>query len=524
MSELAFDAAAVDALFCAFDRTEQPGFAVGVAVKGRPVYRRAFGLASVEQPLLLTPTTRMRIGSTSKHFTCLCIMLLQEDGRLSVDDSVRRHLPELGEWAEGVTLAALMSHTSGARDSLDMLMLSAGVLGRPSGLPEDAQQRIMADLRSVNFQPGGNWSYCNGGYVLLSQVIDRVAGVPYETFLVERVLRPIGMHDTLPRPLDTSMVPRSASQHSPDGRGGWNRGLFGPYIRGEGSLVSTVDDMLRWLAHMSASTVGSAETWAAMQTPVRVNGGVSTGYGYGLFVGEHRGARIVHHAGGVVGGTSQMLKVLDHDLDIIVICNAGGLANPSDLAKAIIDACVPDLTPAPVLTDPAPVVGAFHSAATGRLLVLAEQGGKQVIDFGAAKAPVRARPDGSIDCAMILNPDAKVRLSAAEVTWEEYGLIDRLEPLGEAPATPDLSILGRYRLPELQAEAEVTAAADALHLTFRGPYGGLTYALTQRAPDLWLGTAVGSTLPIVNTPVERDGRDLLISSGRTWRLRLSRVD
>lgn len=124
------DPAALDKLFEPFDRTDAPGFAVGVALGGRPVYRRGVGMASVELPVALSPTIRMRIGSTTKHFCVLAAMLLAEEGKLSIDDSPRRYIQELPEWAEPVTIRQLMSHTSGMRDCLDLILHAAGPAAR----------------------------------------------------------------------------------------------------------------------------------------------------------------------------------------------------------------------------------------------------------------------------------------------------------------------------------------------------------------------------------------------------------
>jgi CubicO group peptidase (beta-lactamase class C family) len=331
------DTAKLDALLSPFDRSDAPGFAVGVSVDGRPGYRRGVGMASVELPVVLSPTIRMRIGSTSKHFTVLAVMLLAEAGLLSIDDAPRRHLPELPDWADGMTLRQLRPHTSGMRDSLDLILHSAGA-GVPAAA--DFQVKVLAALDSVNFTPGESWNYNNGGYVLLAEIVARVSGLSFADFLKTRIFQPIGMNDTMLRALDTDLVANSATLHLAAPAGGWTRGVFGVPIGGEGGIVSTVDDMLRWLAHMSAPVVGSLDTWRIMRTPVTTHG-----YGLGLTMGSHRGLAIVHHAGAVMGGSSQMLKVVDPDLDIIVMTNGLGSLAVMKLVDGIIDACLPGLPP-----------------------------------------------------------------------------------------------------------------------------------------------------------------------------------
>ena len=505
----------LDTLFAPYDRTDAPGFAIGVAQHGRPIYRRGFGMANIELPVALSPTIRMRIGSTTKHFCALAVMLLAEDGRLSINDSPRRVLPDLPDWAETMTLRQLMAHTSGMRDSLDLLLHTAGpgVQTAP-----DLLFRMLATIDSVNFPPGASWSYNNGGYVLLTEIVERVSGRSFADFLHERVLEPVGMHDTMLRPLDTDLLPNSATLHVAAPGGGWMRGVFGTPIGGMGGLVSTVDDMLRWLRHMDAPTVGTAETWAAMRTPLTTHG-----YGLGLYMDEHRGLRTIHHAGGVVGGASQMLKVPSHGLDLIIMSNGRPTLDLYNLVDAVIDACIPGLPP-PVPPYPGPPAsGNFHSAATGRVLTLAEQEGRQAMAVGGMTLPAREAADGSMSVA-ILTTDLRITLvrdgaTVVALTAREFGTNDRLdrvqptEPPRNAPA-------GRYACVSAGLHANVGAAAGPETLHMGGEAGALDFALTQLGPDLWQARCTGA-LPLVMT-LEFDASGFLLTTGRTARLRFLR--
>src|SRR4051812_47968072 len=183
------DIKAIDALFAPHDTTHLPGAAVGVALDGAPVYRKAFGLASMELPTALEPTMRMRIGSTTKHFCCLAFMLLVEEGKAKVEDEVRKYVPELGACADGVTMKQLMQHTSGLRCGLDTAFTFAG-FGAPSKA-EDTMLQLMVQHDSVNTAPGAVWSYNNGGYALLTTVVERITGQRLEQVLTERILNPV---------------------------------------------------------------------------------------------------------------------------------------------------------------------------------------------------------------------------------------------------------------------------------------------------------------------------------------------
>ena len=510
MNAIDFDAARIDELFAPYDRGDAPGFAVGIAVGGRPVYRRGFGLASVELPVVLSPGMRMRIGSVTKHFTALAILLLAEDGLLSIDDSPRRRLPELPDWAEAMTLRQLMAHTSGMRDSLDLILHAAGP-GKPA--TGDFQRDTLARLDSVNFAPGTSWSYNNGGYVLLSEIVARVSGMPFADFLRRRIFTPVGMHDTLLRPLDTDLVSNSATLHVPAPDGGWMRGVFGAPIGGEGGIVSTVDDMLRWLAHMSAPSVGTPDSWTALRTPLTTHG-----YGLGLFVDRHRGLDTVHHAGAVVGGSSQMTKVLGHDLDIVMMSNGRPSLEGYRLVDAIIDCCIPGLPPLPDNVAATPVVGTFHSAATGRVVKLGEQDGVQTLTLGAFTLPAHRDGDGALSVA-ILPTDLRVTPSGDGDTLDvtEFGTADRLARV--EPPQDVVSIAGDYRNSAAQLSAVIDASAAEMTIT--GPLGAMRYTLTALGPSLWEARA-HDALPLVAT-IETDAHGLLFTTGRTIRLAFTRL-
>ena len=505
----------LDTLFAPYDRTDAPGFAIGVALHGRPIFRRGFGMASIELPVALSPTIRMRIGSTTKHFCALAVMLLAEDGRLSIDDSPRRVLPELPDWAEAMTLRQLMAHTSGMRDSLDLLLHSAGP-GRQTA--PDLLFRMLTKIDSVNFPPGASWSYNNGGYVLLTEIVERVSGQSFADFLHERILAPVGMHDTMLRPLDTDLVANSATLHVAVPGGGWMRGVFGTPIGGMGGLVSTVDDMLRWLRHMGAPVVGTPKTWAAMRTPLTTHG-----YGLGLFMAEHRGLRAIHHAGGVVGGASQMLKLPDHGLDLIIMTNGRPTSDLYNLVDAVIDACIPGLPPVAEGEAGPAASGSFHSAVTGRVLTLMEHEGRQAVAVGGMTLPARLETDGSFSVAL-LPTDLRItpvrdRGEAVALVVREFGTEDRLDrvaslnPAASAPA-------GQYACAPAGLRASVESAAGEGLLTMDCAAGALDFVLTPLGPDLWQAHSTGP-LKLVMT-LESDTSGFLLTTSRTARLRFQR--
>lgn len=473
------DEAVIDALFASIDQDSEPGLAVGIAIRGVPVYRKGFGLANMELPVLLSPSMRMRIGSTTKHFAALAYLLLCEEGRAGIDDPIGRHVPGLHPASRDVTMRQLMGHVSGLRDAMTMGMMLNGH-DAPLTDPElvDAYRRI----DDAEFAPGTSWSYNNGGYVLLTAAIEAIAGGPLDDVLRTRIFEPVGMADTMLRRWDTGFVPNSATLHffTPDG---FTRDKMGMEISGAGGMVSTMDDMLRWLKHMDAPVVGSAETWRLLKEPQRLNNGRSTGYGFGLITDTYRGVTTLSHGGGVVAGNSQMIKVPAAGLDISIATNRADVS-AADLANRIVDACVDGLAPALQPATGEGRDGIFVSARSGRVLKLAAQGGMQFMALdGGPPLPLFDRGDGTLTLPPIMAFfQQDVAIGEAQVRLTEFGH----EEIFEAAAAPSEASIeahaGTYRSDTAQAVLDV-GPDRTLRATGKG--GRVDYRLEPVAPAVW---------------------------------------
>lgn len=493
--------AALDDLFQAVNRSDAPGLVVGVAQHGKTLYRRGFGLASVELSVANTPWTRMRIGSTSKHFTCLAALLLAEDGKLDVDASVRTYLPELPKADREPTLRQLMSHTGGYRCYLDVGFLADGMAIKPKGVALATQVRQI----DVNFAPGENIMYCNGGYHLLSLVIERVSGLPFEQFLKERIFTPLAMVDTDSVPSDFEIQRGMATLHVPLPTGGYRRGIFPTEeVRGEGAMISTVDDMLRWLAHLRGpKTVGSASTWQQMLTTATLNSGLKAPYALGLMCHGYRGVEVIHHAGGVIGGSCQMLTVPSHGLDIIIITN-GAMVNPVELANQIIDTMLGEAALSAAETK-APserfkrMLGARYVApASGFVVGFADAAGKLGLEVLNGPA-VPLRDEGAtLRLGFEDMATGELLLQAADLAGEgaapaslqisEAGRAQRFERLPEtAPALAEAGapLVGRYRAADLDADAQIGFVGDKLQLQVFGAFATNVMELTAFSGEVF---------------------------------------
>lgn len=519
------DAAEIDAIFAAYDTCHAPGVAVGIAVAGRPVYRKAFGLANMELNQTLSPTIRMRIGSTTKHFAALAYMLLVEEGQASLDDPVRKHIPELtAAVADGVTMRQLLGHTSGLRCSIDLAMQLNGI-GHFVSHPDMLE--LFAGQDAVNFEPGASWSYNNGGYIALSVAIERLTGQSLEDVLRERIFEPIGMTDTLLRRVDTDFVPNSATLHMLGAGGRFTKEYMGMAIAGEGGMVSTVDDMLRWLAHMNRPVVGSPETWAAMTAPHVLSNGTSTGYALGLAVGTYRGKATVMHGGTVLGGGCQMIRLPDSGLDIIVLTNRAGV-DPSGLADRIIDACVPDLAPPEEDLPGVNISGLYYDEATGETLQLMEHEGRQLMSISGAGIPARRDAEGRLHSSIRMFSavvDAPMNDPApTELTYTQWGNSTVLKRLEARPPQEVAGKAGVYTSASTGTTATVAVDDGKATLIFKGRWNTMRYALEDVGAPLWRAVSIDTPYFGLGGFVEfdADGVGFAFTAGRTKRLRFER--
>lgn len=534
--------ARLDAHLARFNRSDAPGLVVGVARDGRALYRKGFGMTSLEHGVANTPATRMRIGSTSKHFACLAALLLAEEGKLDIDAGIRTYLPEVPVPAGEPTLRQLMTHTSGYRCYLDLSVITQGVSPIGRGMPLEIELR----QQDVNFPPGERMMYCNGGYHLLSQIIARVGGMPFEQFLDERIFRVMGMSDTESVSDDLRIRPRMATQHVPDGEGGYLRGLFPSFdVLGEGGIVSTIDDMLRWAAHLRhPSRLGSAETWREMLTMPTYSSGETGIYALGLMRTKYRNVETVHHAGGVFGGTCQMLTVPSHALDIVLMSN-GAPIDPAALATEIVDIVLGDdvLGPPRQMAEPMSenpgLLGQYLSADPVQLVEIVERDGGLYAATNNAMHPAQALiadergyriEDGAGARIRVIPHERAASGDVPAIDFIENGHVVTLRRYEGAPSAEVLQKeggCGRYFSHDADAHALISKEDGVLVLSIRGATGGARYHLNALTRDVWtFGPADASALSAGVVLVER-GEDkatrFSLYTSRTRGLAFSRI-
>jgi CubicO group peptidase (beta-lactamase class C family) len=327
-------AAGVDAVFARWN-SATPGCAVAVGVKGRPVLERAYGMADLEREVENAPDTIFEAGSVAKQFTAAAVLLLARDGKLSIDDPVRKYVPELPDYGVPLTIRHMLTHTSGLRDWGSV----AGIAGWPRTTRVHTHAHmldIVSRQKALNFTPGSAWSYSNTGYNLAAVLVSRVSGQPFADFSRDRIFKPLGMTRTSWRDDFTRVVKHRAIAYQSQADG-YHEDMPFENVHGNGGLLTTVGDLLRWNENFQSPKIGDAAFVAEQQTPGRFTDGKAHDYAFGLTVGQYRGAREVSHSGSTAGYRAFLTRFPDQHVSVAVLCNAAN-ANPTQYAHAVAEA------------------------------------------------------------------------------------------------------------------------------------------------------------------------------------------
>jgi CubicO group peptidase (beta-lactamase class C family) len=328
--------ARVDEVFARWT-PQTPGCAVGVGLDGKAVLTKAYGMADLEHAVPNTADTIFEAGSVSKQFTAAAVLVLAEEGKLSLDDPVRKYVPELPDYGAPLTIRHMLTHTSGLRDWGSL----AGVAGWPRGDRVHTHAHVVDILSrqtALNFTPGTRWSYSNSGYNLAAVIVSRVSGMSFAEVSRARVFEPLGMTSTSWRDDYTRIVPRRAIAYS-GGRGaGAAYRLDMPFenVHGNGGLLTTVGDLLTWNEHFDRPAPADAARVRTQQEPAVLANGRTLEYAYGLYVRPYKGVNEVSHSGSTAGYRAFLTRFPDQRVSVAVLCNAGN-ANATQYAHAVSD-------------------------------------------------------------------------------------------------------------------------------------------------------------------------------------------
>ncbi len=328
-------AAAVDEVFEDLAKPGSPGCALGVYRDGQMIYAKGYGFANLEENVAITPQTVFDIGSTSKQFTAASILLLAKQGKLSVNDEVRKHIPELPDYGRKITILHLLNHTSGLRDYLTLMEL-AGINTDSVTTDEDALA-LIARQKALNFAPGSDWLYSNTGFFLLSEIVQRASGKTLREFAAENIFVPLEMTHTQYRDDHTSLIANRALAYDPkEKRDEYTLNVSYFEQTGDGAVHTSVEDLLKWDENFYSAQIGGREFLAEMQEQGKLNNGKVLDYAKGLFLQEYRGLHTVSHEGAWGGYRAQLLRFPQQHFSVACLCNAGN-ADPSKRAAEVAD-------------------------------------------------------------------------------------------------------------------------------------------------------------------------------------------
>jgi CubicO group peptidase (beta-lactamase class C family) len=312
----------IDELLAQYDQPASPGCALAVMQGGEVVYQQGYGLANLETGTPITPTTVFNIGSTAKQFTAFAIALLVDEGKLSLDDDIRQHLPEMPDLGEHITIRHLIHHTSGLRGSFPELLALAEWRDTDATTTDDVYGLLKAQRR-LNFRPGEEHLYVNSNYVLLALICEQASGQPFAELCRERLFEPLGMSRTVVNDSYFKLIPGRASGYYGDD-GTWFNAPLTDSVVGPTNIYSTVEDLARWDENFYSGRVGGEALVEMMHQPGRLNDGTVLDYAFGLMVGpahQRQGWQMVEHGGSQGGYSSWLVRFPELHLSVVVLLN-----------------------------------------------------------------------------------------------------------------------------------------------------------------------------------------------------------
>ena len=334
----------IDAVFARY-AADGPGCALGVFQNGRITLAKGYGLANIEYGAPITPHTPFIMGSVSKQFTAAAIALLVEQGRISLDDDVRKYIPELPDYGKRVTIDNLVHHTSGIRDF--WALYEAAGTRLDDGYTVDDILALAARQKHLNFDPGAEYNYSNTGYVLLGLIVQRVTGKSLRQFAGEQIFGPLGMTESHFHDDHNEPVRGRASAYSPMAQGGWRINVWNNDIVGQGGLMTTVEDLQKWDENFYTGTVGGRGFLARQLERGKLNNGSTLTYAFGLEVTGYRGLPLVEHSGSTGGYRTDITRFPTQHTSVVTMCNVS-TADALGLAHRVADVVLADKFTQPV--------------------------------------------------------------------------------------------------------------------------------------------------------------------------------
>ena len=374
----------VDELFAQWDQPDSPGAALGVIKDGKLIYSRGYGLADLEHDIPIDASTVFYMASVSKHFVTMCVLLLEEQGKLDLDDEIQIHLPDFPRYEDPLTIRHFIHHTSGVRDNLTLWRLAGN--SYLDYVDKAGIYDLIKRQKSLNFKPGDKYLYSNSCYFMLGLIVERASGLSLRDYAQKHMFEPLGMtHTRFHDDVDEIIRNRAFSYNA--GRNGFENIIMRYDLVGSGGLYSNIEDMAKWDANFNDNRLGKGgpPLIQKMLEEGSLNDGESAGYAFGLKNGTYRGLETVSHGGSLAGYRTYFLRFPSQQVSIVLLSNASnlrpGLAR--DVAGVVLgellDPVEPSAKPQFLTAEQlAPFAGTYGLDPGREINVTVQQGGLQI--------------------------------------------------------------------------------------------------------------------------------------------------
>jgi CubicO group peptidase (beta-lactamase class C family) len=527
----------VDALFVQWNKPDSPGCVVAAIKDGQIIYQHGYGMANLDYGIPISSASVFYIASVSKQFTAMSIALLASQGKISVDDDIRKYLPEFPQYQNKITIRNLVYQTSGIRDFFH-LMSGAGIVAQDA--PQDEVFKILTRQKELNFNPGDEYLYSNSNYFLLAEIVRRASGKSLREFAEENIFKPLGMVSTSFRNDSTEVMRNRATGYSTVKDGKFSAEIVRSYQIGPGGLFTTIGDLVLWdQNYYDHKLAGGAPLIQQVLTPGSLNDGKRTNYAFGLEAETYKGLQMFGHDGVYYGFNASMIRFPEQRFSVICLCNLSSIPSPT-LTRRVADVYLADelkqsgreiTLPEPKVVqvpekELAAVAGSYFASSINNFRRVYVKNGKLMYSRGTSESELA--PLGNSSFLMLGTPDrveisfkpprSGARLQMLTRINGELALThDSVEPASYTTAQL-AEFTGSYYSREIEATYTITLQGDGLVLQ-RKNVDGVTQMLGQFA-DTFSAAGTGSIRFV------RSGKlitGFLLSTGRVRRLRFDKI-
>jgi CubicO group peptidase (beta-lactamase class C family) len=496
-SEATLRASDIDPIFAPWNKPDSPGMSIAVIRHGRIVYSKGYGSAQLEYAIPITDQTVFHAASVSKQFTAFALLLLEREGKVSLDADVHRYLSWAPRTVKPITLRHLIHHTSGLRDLGELMQLAGWADG--DVLTQDQSRYIVSRQKDLNFEPGSRYDYCNTGYFLLAEIVAQVSGMPFSRFAAERIFKPLGMTHTQFRDDPQRLLPNHADSYDLNPSGGYKKALLNNVTVGPTGLQTTSDDLALWLDNFRTARVGGRALINEMQQTGVLNDGSRINYAFGITVDEFQGHEVLWHGGLDAGYRSEVVWFPQEELGIALLSNYGEVV-PSvpiaQLARLLLGetATAPPAAAAPTSAAAVPSdintwEGEYLTSLGVTIRIQADNGAPTLRFHGRSYPLLPAAPRQLVAApanVQLVFPDQHTQPDEIQFIYIGYPLKAKRVARIETPGAQALRALeGVYYSPELDTTYTVALDSATGNLALQGGRIG-ALALHFFEPDLFV--------------------------------------